>query len=475
MHIQTELPLVKSPFVQTVIYRDVAAIWHSLFGSLKILPIQTLIFLDEFRTPKSLNNVHDGLVDNNKMATVHEMLDSSYLISNGFDERAFLAQKMAEREASITNGSLICYLGLIVSEICNFRCDYCIHLKSLEISGRNNNSRTLMRFEVAKAAVDRYLSILRQHRKTVAVISFGGGEPLLAWPVIKKIIEYCLSTYGTKFTFHFSLTTNASLITPEIAQLLKQYQVELTSSIDGLREGNDRVRITRTGDGTFDLILTGLKNLESVGYPLQVIGMTVNEKNFPFLNERIIDWAAEHGISKIRIDADIIGIVALSVEVIAQKIMQIYRYAKTRGIEVSGYWARPAKNLNKSAIDPRGVAFCGAVRGNTLCVNPSGAIYGCGYSNIQLGTLSQFEFLCSPEQEYHRFVRNHLTGAMEMCRGCVIEGQCAGGCNITHESARATGTTKIKFMCDLYRRMTSELLIEQLHETYSGRNYIPSL
>ena len=467
MRIHPESPLVTSPFVQMVVYQDNAAIWHSLFGTLKIVPIRTLTFLNQFRTPKILNDVRTNLSENNAMTAIQELFDSSFLIFNGFDERTFLAQKMTEREANITNGSLISYLGLIVSETCNFRCDYCIHFRNREISGCPNNFRTLMNFEVARTSVDQYLSILRQHGKTAASISFGGGEPLLAWQVIKQIIEYCLSTYGTRFAFHFSLTTNASLITPEIAQLLKQYQVELASSLDGFREGNNRVRLTKAGDGTYDLILAGLKNLESVNYPLQVIGMTMNEKNFPFLDERIIDWAAERGISNIRIDIDIIDMVALATEAIVQKIMQVYQYAKAHGIEVSGYWSRPAKNLTKSTIDPRGVAFCGAARGNTLCVNPSGTIYSCGYSNIQFGTISQFGLLFSPEKEYHRFVRNHLTGAMEMCRGCIIEGQCAGGCNITHEFARAAGTGKIKFMCDLYRRMTRKLLIEQLHETCS--------
>jgi len=40
----------------------------------------------------------------------------------------------------------------------------------------------------------------------------------------------------------------------------------------------------------------------------------------------------------------------------------------------------------------------------------------------------------------------------------------AGGCNITQEFARVTKTAKIERMCDFYRRMTQEILLEQLRE-----------
>jgi len=46
----------------------------------------------------------------------------------------------------------------------------------------------------------------------------------------------------------------------------------------------------------------------------------------------------------------------------------------------------------------------------------------------------------------------------------MIESQCGGGCNITQEFARATKTVKIERMCDFYRQMTRELLLEQLRE-----------
>ena len=458
---------VKSRFVQTVRDGDSAAVWHSLFGYPKVVPAETLEFLESFSAPKTIRSqLGDELTDEDQEA-IEELVRCYFLVLEDFDDRAFLEERMREREAEIVSGSLIDYLELIMSEACNFRCTYCIHFNNMETSDRINNPNKSMRFEFAKETVDRYLSILRQHGKTVAEVNFGGGEPLLTWPVIEQVLEYCVSRYGQEFTFRFSINTNASLVTPEVARKLKQYRVEIASSLDGPREANDRVRLTKMGKGTFETILKGFENLEAAGYPLEGIAVTVNEHNFPFLDETIIDWAAERRMSETRIDIDVIDMVAIPVEDIVGRLMRIRRYARERGIDVSGFWSRPAENLNDSTLDAH-VAFCGAVRGNSMCVSPSGNIYGCGYSNTQLGTLTQIEIFHAPEQGYHRFVRDHLTGVMEMCKGCMIEGQCGGGCNITQEFARATKTAKIERMCDFYRRMTQKLLLEQLHEVGSG-------
>ncbi|KKT16990.1 MAG: arylsulfatase regulator (Fe-S oxidoreductase) [Parcubacteria group bacterium GW2011_GWB1_43_6] len=463
MQIDTRLILAKSQFVQTVLDGNTAVAWHSLFGNPRTVPIETLEFLDEFREPKALCDVLDEETIDSQREVIQELLTARFLIPKEFDERTFLGEKIKERQGNTANGSLIDYLELIMSEACNFRCTYCIHFNNLETSDRINNPKKFMQLEVARETVDKYLSILQQHGKTMAAINFGGGEPLLAWPVIERILEYCVSHYGREFTFRFSINTNASFITLEIAKKLKQYRVEIASSLDGLHEGNNKVRLTKTGGGTFEKILRGFENLEAAGYPLEGIAVTVNERNFPFLDETIIDWATKRGMSEVRIDIDVIDIIAIQINDVVEKLMRIRRYARERRIDVSGFWSRPAENLNDSTLDVH-VSFCGAVRGNNMCVSPSGSIYGCGYSTTELGKLSEIETFHSPDGRYSHFVNGHMTGEVEMCKGCMIESQCGGGCNITQEFARATKTVKIERMCDFYRQMTRELLLEQLRE-----------
>ncbi|MBI1952428.1 radical SAM protein [Candidatus Saccharibacteria bacterium] len=453
---------IKSRFLQFVQEGDSAVIWHSLFGYPMIVSTETLGFLSSFSEPAPIEDRFDDEMTFEDEQAVEELKRCFFLVPDDFDERAYLEEQMRKREAGIVDGSLIDFLELIMSEACNFRCTYCIHFNNLETSDRINNPSKFMKFEMAKELVDRYLEVLRSHGKKIAEINFGGGEPMLAWPVIRQVLEYCHDVYGQNFQFRFSINTNASLITREVAEVLKEYEVGIASSLDGLQAGNDRVRLTKSGKGgTFSKITQGFDALAEAGYPLDGIAVTVTADNFPDLDESIIDWAIARGMEGVRIDIDVIDMVEVPVEDIVAKLMRIRRYAKGRGVEVPGFWSRPAENLNDSTLETH-VAFCGAVRGNSMCVSPSGNIYGCGYSNTQLGTLAEIRSFHAPEGAYHRFVRDHLTGTMEMCKGCMIEGQCGGGCNITQEFARATKTAKIERMCDFYRSTTQELLREQL-------------
>ncbi len=455
--------IVKSSFARNVSKNGNAIIWHSLFGYPKIISRPTIEFLDLFRKPQSIEDVLSRYDLDGNFQIIDELLESYFLVPEDFDERKLLKEKLKKYDDDIANGSAIEYLGLIISEACNFRCAYCIHFSNLETSERIKNSKKIMSFEVAKKSVDWYLEILKMHGKRAARINFGGGEPLLAWQAIHDILDYCTYSYGHIFDFQFSINTNASLLTKEIALKLKEHNVYIASSLDGLREGNNLVRVTKDGKGTFDTIIHGFDILKAVGHPSKGISITVNELNFPFLDEKFIDWTHQRDMREVHIDIDAVNMVNIPVYNIVDKLMRLRQYAQTKEIEISGFWARPIENLNSSIIETR-MAFCGALLGNNICVSPVGNIYSCGYSTTIIGTLSRIDSFNSPKGQYHRFVRDNSIGTLDMCKDCTIEGQCGGGCNITREFAATAKTVKIERMCDFYRQMTSELLLEQLQE-----------
>jgi uncharacterized protein len=454
----------KSDFLQVVTREDDALIWHSLFGNPLTVSCSVLALLEVFQLPLSLAELNAEYEIDTEQATVIDLLVANHmLVRRDLDERAMLAKHMKQCEPRITSGQMIDYLELIISEACNFRCTYCIHFNNLETSDRIENPKKFMTLGHAKEIVDAYLDILRKHKKIKAEINFGGGEPLLAWPVVRQVLEYCIARHGADFSFDFSINTNASLITPDIARTLKQYRVSVAVSLDGLWAHNDRVRIKRSGEGTFKEIVRGMEILEEVGYPLDGFAVTLNEHNFAGLNEDLIDWAQARNMKEVRVDTDVVDMVDIPINDIVSCLSRIRRYAHSLGIDVPGFWSRPFENLNYSTLEEH-VAFCGAVRGNSMCVSPSGEIYGCGYSTTKLGSLVEIESFHAEGSNYHGFVRDRLTGIMAMCHGCMIEGQCGGGCNITQEFARARESSKIERMCEFYRGMTRELAIDQLRD-----------
>lgn len=458
--------LKKSDYIQMVSYSEQIVIWHSLFGRPKVVTKGVLEVLDVFLLPMTLEQFfEDYEMEESERIIIQQFANDFFLVPVDFDERNLLNMKKGEILNGFNEGSKITFLELIITESCNFHCTYCIHFNNLETTDRHlRSARKIMRFETAKEAVDNFFMILRVNRKNSAVVNFGGGEPLLGWPVIEKVIEYCLSSYSSEFSIKFSLNTNASLITDSIARKIKQFGMSVASSLDGLQLSNDKVRVTKKGRGTFKSIIAGFECLENIDYPIDGFAVTVDEKNFDDIDETLIDWAASKEMKEVRIDIDVITALDLQMDVVINKLIALRQYAKNFGIEVFGFWSRPAENLNESLLDGVHIAFCGAVRGNSICVNPSGIIYACGYSSVSLGKISDMKELLMRDSKYEQLIERRLPGGMEMCKGCMIEGHCGGGCEITQEFSRTDNAEKVERMCSFYRKMTKILLLEQLQE-----------
>src|SRR5277367_5314966 len=70
-----------------------------------------------------------------------------------------------------------------------------------------------------------------------------------------------------------SFQTNAMLITPEWCDLFKKWRVGVGVSIDGPRHLHDAHRLTRSGRGTFDKTLAGIRMLQREKVPFHVISV----------------------------------------------------------------------------------------------------------------------------------------------------------------------------------------------------------
>jgi len=104
----------------------------------------------------------------------------------------------------------------------------------------------------------------------VPVILFSGGEPLMR-PDLPELAQYATSK-GIRAV----ISTNGTLITPDMAKVLKEIGLSYVGvSLDGLQETNDRFRGMR---GAFDRALQGIKNCQAQGIKVG-LRFTVNKRN----------------------------------------------------------------------------------------------------------------------------------------------------------------------------------------------------
>lgn len=172
----------------------------------------------------------------------------------------------------------IAQIELQVTQQCNFRCAYCTYCAS-DFEFQRDHSAKRMSVETALSAVDFFAK--RCSNQEDPTIGFYGGEPLLEFPLIKRVTEYAEEKlYGKNLKF--TVTTNASLLTPEIARFMEEHDFILTISLDGTPETHDRSRrFASNGKGSFEVIQRNLESLKQQCPHLEYSFNTVVDPRYP--------------------------------------------------------------------------------------------------------------------------------------------------------------------------------------------------
>ncbi|MGC8898791.1 MAG: radical SAM protein [Bacteroidota bacterium] len=161
------------------------------------------------------------------------------------------------------------HIILNVTEQCNFRCLYC---KFGSTYGLNRYVKKMSE-EVARKACEFLLA--RSDRAQRLRIGFYGGEPLLTFPMIRRLVLSVKES--TQKPIIFSITTNGSLLNSEVLKFLIEHDFYLTISLDGPRHLHDRYRRSTKNAGTFDTVLKSINLIRRVdeGYYMTKVGLSV--------------------------------------------------------------------------------------------------------------------------------------------------------------------------------------------------------
>lgn len=160
---------------------------------------------------------------------------------------------------------------------CNLKCRHC-YMSSDAKKYQN---------ELTTAEAKQFIDDLADFN--VPVLLFSGGEPLIRSDFFE------LADYAAKKGVRPTLSTNGTLITPEVARKIKDIGVGYVGiSLDGLREVNDKFRGKA---GAFEAAMNGIKNCVAVD---QRVGLrfTINHHNIQEL-ENIFDFIEEENINRV--------------------------------------------------------------------------------------------------------------------------------------------------------------------------------
>ena len=182
--------------------------------------------------------------------------------------------KGARNGTTIGSGPVIVWNS---TKTCNLKCAHCyMESDAQKYQGEMNT-------EEAKHFIDD----LAEAKSPVLL--FSGGEPLIR-PDFFELAEYTISK-GLRAT----LSTNGTLITPEVARRIKDIGISYVGiSLDGLEDVNDKFR---GKEGAFKAAMQGIQNCVAVD---QRVGLrfTINHHNILEM-DKIFDFIEAENIDRV--------------------------------------------------------------------------------------------------------------------------------------------------------------------------------
>ena len=202
----------------------------------------------------------------------------------------------------------------VVTLRCEHSCPYC------QVS-RQSTDRA--RYDMSEETAQRALSIALETPGPQIKIEFQGGEPLLNFPLIEKIVTAAKAKQqAAGKTIDFVIATNLALLTGEHLAFCKANGVLLSTSLDGPADLHNKNR-PRPGANSHELAVKGIRRAqEALGKDRVGALMTTTERSLERVEEIVNEYLA--------LELDGIFLRPLSPYGFAVKTKQFYRYDAKR-------------------------------------------------------------------------------------------------------------------------------------------------
>ena len=342
-------------------------------------------------------------------------------------------------------------LCLHVAHTCNLTCEYCFASQ-----GKYQGERALMSFEVGKQALD-FLIAHSGSRRNLEV-DFFGGEPLMNWDVVKRLVAYGREQEKIhNKNFRFTLTTNGMLIDDDVIEFANREMHNVVLSLDGRKEIHDSLRKTASGKGSYDIIVPKFQKLaESRGGKGYYVRGTFTHNNVEFTKD--LFHMADLGFTELSMEPVVCApdepyalteedkqVLYDQYELLAKEMIR--RKKAGNGFTFYHYMI----DLKAGPCVYKRISGCGSGT-EYLAVTPWGELYPChqfvGDPKYSMGDVWQGVTNTALRDEFKQCNAYARPG----CRDCWARMYCSGGC--AANAYHATGSIKgvYEYGCDLFRK-----------------------
>ena len=349
-------------------------------------------------------------------------------------------------------------LVLNLTNQCNLACSYCYEYGADKVATPAGKPK-FMDFETARSAVD--MLFAESSGRRGVHITFFGGETLMNFPLLQQVVEYAgAQAAALGRSIDFSLTTNATLLTPAIIDFLAENRIGVTVSMDGPPDLHDALRVFANGRGSYDIVAPKVRELLA-GHRTRPIAARVTLTSSVTDVGRIYRHLKhdlgfhEVGFAPVTTSPDRLyaigemgmGDVFAQFRALALEYLEFALRGELHGFSnVSDTLAELYQGVNKSHP-------CGAALG-LMGVGPSGDIAPCHrFVDSDTHALGNIATGIDRAKQQSFLDRGHIDGKHE-CHSCFARPLCAGGCH--HEAYVRYGDTGHANLhyCDWIREWT---------------------
>ncbi len=434
-------------------FKGHVAIYHSLTIFI------VLLTNDEFSDLIAYCNNHKNITQLPKW--IDELIDAQ-IISVHCDNDRLLVENLRK----CIPLPCVSIMQLILTDACNLACSYCYlgrKLHNLGIESELSNTH-LMSNSVAEAAVDYFetqINYFPEYAQYTKDIIFYGGEPLLNFPVLKSVVKRIRKDQKKGIisqSVTFTVISNGTLLTPEIARFLKDENVKLSLSLDGVDKKANSSRVDKIGRPAYERILYAVNLATSMGLEYG-LSITLTEHTIKQKKE-LIAFLLKYQIKGVSFNI-LLGKTKQGYNEDAAKfIVDFYRDAREEGIQED----RMLRKIKAFSQKRFYYHDCAALSGNQIVVMPNGGIGVCQ------GLIGQNRYLVSDvSRKNENFAE--LSSVLEWrrktpinrnnCIKCVAIGICGGGCPVNAKNVTRNKSEIDKRFC-VHTIASLEFLIEDI-------------
>ena len=352
---------------------------------------------------------------------------------------------------------------------CNIDCTYC-YLP-------NRRDRSVMSQDTLRALFERVFDS-GWSASSITVI-WHAGEPLVLPPgYYRDAFDLIETLRPPQISLRHAIQTNGILITDAWCELLKDYHVGIGVSIDGPRPVHDAHRLTRSGRGTFDRTMAGIRLLQHHGVEFHVITvLTAASLNDP---DALMRFYLDAGIDEVCFNveesegnhtSELFAAVDLRAR-FASFLDRFWRQARQTGRfsyirEIDGMLPRILRPeeavMGNEQIAPFGMLNV-ACNGDVSSFSPE--LLGLKnerYDDFIVGNIHTHTLEQMHASESMRRMARDIERGVELCRStCDYFSVCGGGAPINKLTENGSFATDRTRFCELTQMVPTELILDAL-------------